>query len=96
MNICGFYYSCTILKLLNDLSSATLVGMGQQLAAISAGFKDLPTSIARALPGAGTTPSAAPNLSSSTVVARVKPLPQLDRSNHKNVVHWDREMYKRL
>ena len=70
--------------------------MGQQLATISAGFNDLPTNIARALPSAGTTPPAAPGSSASTVVVQVKPLPQLDRKDYENVVHWDRGMYKRL
>lgn len=82
--------------LLNDLFSTTLVGMGQQLAAISTGINDLPTNIAKALASTGTTPSAAPASSSSTFAAEIKLLPHLDRTKHPKVVHWDRRIYKLL
>lgn len=70
--------------------------MGQQLAAISTGINDLPTSIAKALASTGATPSAAPGSPSSTFAAQVKLLPQPDRKGFPKVVHWDRAIYKRL
>ena len=82
--------------LLNYLSSATLVGMGQQLAALSAGMNDLPTNIARTLASAGIPPSAAPGSSASTLPPRAKLPPQLERTDYPGVVHWDRALYKRL
>ena len=79
----------------NLLSSMTLAGVGQQLVAISTGINDLPTNIAKALTNAGTT-FATPGPSSSALASRVKPLPQLDRNDFPNIIHWERAIYKRL
>jgi hypothetical protein len=89
INICAFYRPYHTLTRLNYIYSATLMGMGQQLAAISAGIGGIAA-------GAGTTPSVVPGLPPATFPGRVQLPQQPDREDFPKIVHWDRELYKRL
>ena len=70
--------------------------MNQQLAAITTGFAELPTNIAKSLAdvmvSSSTTTGPAPLNSSSRVVL----LPQLDRKNFKHITHWTPELYNSI
>ena len=74
-----------------------LGGMNQQLATIATGIADLPSNIAKSLANVGTSPSTTFDPSPIESKPRIsKLLPQLDRKNFQNVVHWEQTLYNRL
>ena len=85
---------------LNDLSSSSynnfLKNMDQRLATITTGINDLPSNISKSLPDIGTTPSDTPKQPLPNSASRVAVLPNLDRKDFPNVVHWDQGHYNSL